>query len=301
MLKLKIGFVLQSYTGNPGPHERSDGPELIYKEAQKIFWQEGVEKAAKKIIRLTPQEEKEYGLWHRMGLANGHLSREVTPLVQKNIFVLGLLGNCNSLSGMLAGLQNSGDTKNPLSLGLVWMDAHADFNTPETTLSGWLGGMPVAVAAGKCLHRLRKKSGLQIPLSTQNIIMLGLRDVDPLEQKLIQDSSITTISSQEMLEDKKIFIESLSQLSKKVQTIYAHIDLDVLDASSIPGHNFEVSEGPSPAQLSEILRAVMRFDKVKALGIASFPTPEYGRKKSMDSTVQLISAAIQGLKQRKNS
>lgn len=301
MSGLKISLVLQPYTGNMGPHELSVGPELMYQEAQNILKQEGFEKVIRKTIKLTHKERNEYGVWHRMGLANRHLSREVSSLIQKNVFVLGLLGNCNSLSGMLAGLQNSADTNKPVSVGLVWMDAHGDFNTPETTLSGWLGGMPVAVAAGKCLHRLRKQAGLDPPIPTQNIIMMGLRDVDPLEQKLINESSITTFSTKEIFKGSKMIKESLFQLSNQVEMIYVHIDLDVLDAAYIPGHNFEVPKGLTPTRLSEILRLIMKFEKVKALGIASFPTTKSGRLQSMDSTLQLLQGALQGFKNRKNT
>jgi arginase len=181
------------------------------------------------------------------------------------------------------------------------MDAHSDFNTPETTLSGWLGGMPVAVAAGQCLHRLRKQAGLDPPISTQNIIMMGVRDVDPLEQELINDSSITTLSPKEMTQLDERIKESLERLSIQVDMIYVHIDLDVLDAAFIPGHPFEVSKGLTPGQLSEILKLMMKFQKVKALGIASFPTVESGRKQSMDSAIQLIQGALQGLKKRKTT
>jgi len=300
MSGLKVSFVLQPYTGNMPPHELSQGPKLIYKEATKILAHEKAEEILKKTIKLNDKERKEYGVWHRMGLANKHLGQTVTPLIRKKYFVLGLLGNCNSLSGMLAGLQNSGNPGKPLSVGLIWLDAHGDFNTPETTLSGWLGGMPVAVASGKCLHRLRKQAGLNPPISTQNIIMMGLRDVDPLEQELIHNSFITAFSTEKLIEKNKMIKESLHQLSNRVEMIYVHIDLDVLDASCIPGHDFEVPKGLTPSQLSESLKFIMKSEKVKALGIASFPTAKYGREKSMESTKILISGAIQGLKERFN-
>jgi arginase len=296
---LKISLVLQPYTGNTSPHELSIAPELIYTQAVKILKQEGIKEFSKRTIQLTDKEKNKYGVWNRMGLANSHLGFEVAPLIREKVFVLGLLGNCNSLSGMLAGLQNSGKSKDPLSVGLIWLDAHGDFNTPETTLSGWLGGMPVTVAAGKCLHRLRKQAGLNPPLSTQNIIMMGVRDLDPLEEELIFKSSIPMLSIKQISEKNKIIADSLTRLSNRVEMIYVHIDLDVLDAAYIPGHNFEVSGGLTPDQLSEIIEHIMQFDKVKALGIASFPTAKHGREKSMDSTSKLIKGAIQGLKNRR--
>ena len=297
MDKQKVSIVLQPYSGSRSGQELSSGPELMYKEAVKILAEAGIEQTAKEIIKLYPEEEKDYGVWHRVGLANGHLGRTVAPLVRKGIFPLGLLSNCNSLTGMLAGLQHSGPARKAITVGLVWLDAHGDFNTPETTLSGMLGGMPVAVAAGKCLFRLRLKAGLDPAISTRNIIM-GLRDVDPLEQSLIDESHIISISTEEMVSKDERFTTALNMLAERVDVIYVHIDLDVLDAADIPGHNFEVPNGPTAAQLSEVLRYITKCEKVKALGIASFPSPERGREKSMASTMALIKGAMEGLKMR---
>src|SRR6185503_5061874 len=61
----------------------------------------------------------------------------------------------------VAGLQHSGVTREAIRIGLLWLDAHPDFNTPETTRSGSLGGMPVAVATGRALHRLRLEAGVE--------------------------------------------------------------------------------------------------------------------------------------------
>ncbi len=298
MSQLKISLLLQPYTGSPPPYELSIGPELIYKDTLKVLKEKKIKLFSKKSIELTRNEKKEYGVWHRMALANKHLGQKVASLIKEEIFVLGLLGNCNSLSGMLAGLQHSGKDQKPLTTGLLWMDAHGDFNTPETSLSGWLGGMPVAVAAGKCLTRLRMQAGLDPPISTQNIIMMGVRDLDPLEQNLIRSSSISIISIKEMTEKNKSFTKALMSLFNRTEAIYVHVDLDVLDADYIPGNNFKVPGGISPSQLSEILQSIMKFKKVKALGIASFPISEFGREKSMDSTIKLITGALQGLKVR---
>ena len=68
---------------------------------------------------------------------------------------------------------------------MLWLDAHGDINTPETTRSGSLGGMPVAVATGRALQRMRLDAGLDPPLSDRHIVMGGVRLNDPLEQHII--------------------------------------------------------------------------------------------------------------------
>jgi len=106
------------------------------------------------------------------------------------------------------------------------------------------------------------------------------------------------ISIKSMITQNKSLKDSMNRLSNQVNKIYVHIDLDVLDASFIPGSHFKVPGGLTPLELSRILRTITGFEKVKALGIASFPIPEYGREKTMDSFIQLIRGIIQGLNDR---
>jgi arginase len=252
----------------------------------------------KEEVKLTSEEEKDYGVWHRLGLADSHLAKIIARLKREGEFPLGLLANCNSLMGMLAGLQHSGSTRRPLNVGLVWLDAHADFNTPETTLSGMLGGMPVACAAGRCLFRLRFKAGLDPAIATNNIIMMAVRDVDPLEQELIDDSNITMISTEDLIKRSRKLKKIIAHLSQRVDVIYIHIDLDVLDPTEIPGANLPAPNGPTADQLAESLKLMMGFEKVGALGIASFPIEEEGRKASLKSTIKVIQGALAGLKSR---
>lgn len=297
----RVGIVLQPYTARRGADEISVAPELLHPEVVRVLRQLEMEPARTERVELTPDEKDLYGEWRRLALADAHLGEAVASLVQDGLFPLGLLGNCNSSLGMLAGLQRAGSSSRPLKVGLIWIDAHADFNTPETTLSGWLGGMPVSVAAGESLLRLRRQAGLDEPISTRNIVMMGLRDVDSLEQILVDESDIETISTEEMLQGSPRMWQLLQRLSERVDVLYLHIDLDILDATEIPGSFFEVRGGPTADQLADPIRFLMRNPKVGALGIASFPTAEEGRLKSMESAMTLIRAAMTGLSERQAS
>jgi arginase len=97
-----------------------------------------------------------------------------------DVFAIGLEAYCNDLLGMLAGLKVDAEG-NARRVGLVFIDAHGDFNIPETTLSGMLGGMPVAIAAGHALHNIRNTIGPAEPLPMSHIVWGGARDPDPLE------------------------------------------------------------------------------------------------------------------------
>jgi arginase len=295
---VRVGLVLQPYTARRGPDELSIAPELLYPEVLKVLDGAGVSVAGTARVELTPEEAGRYGVWQRVSLADGHLGREVARMAREGTFVLGLLGNCISSWGMLAGLQHPEPQGRPRRVGLIWIDAHGDFNTPETTLSGWLGGMPVSVAAGQSLTRIRLAAGVDPPIATRDIVMMGLRDVDPLEQVLIDESDITTVSAADMVRRTEAMHEAVERMEKAVDVIYLHVDLDILDASAIPGSFFETRGGPTPDEVAATLRDLMRHPKVAALGIASFPTAEQGRDTSMRSALTLVRSAMEGLRAR---
>jgi arginase len=296
--KTAIGIVMQPYTARTGADEFSIAPELLYDEVEPLLKEWAVDILAKREIDLTTEEKQQYGVWHHLGLADGHLGKAVAGIAAKGEFVLGLLGNCNSSVGMLAGLQHGSANESLQTIGMIWIDAHGDFNTPETSLSGWLGGMPVAVSSGQCLHNIRLKAGLEPAIPTGNIVMMGLRDVDPLEQDLIDKSDITTVSAVDLVAHNQAFQQAVNELASRVDVIYLHIDLDILDASEIPGSFFEVEKGPLAKELVEAVKMIVANPKVGALGISSFPTAENGRKKSLQSAMTLIEAGMVGLKER---
>src|SRR4029078_7033198 len=119
-------------------------------------------------VRLTPPELTEYGSWKKLGWALGHFSDIVAKNEGDGYFTVGLLATCPSMPGLVAGLQHSGPNAKPLKIGMLWLDAHPDFNTPETPRSGSLGGMPVAVATGRALSGMRIDAQLDPPLAARS-------------------------------------------------------------------------------------------------------------------------------------
>jgi arginase family enzyme len=267
-------------------------------------------------VQLTPEEENEYGEWNQEALESKHLGQLIAENRKDEYFTVGLLTNCTDLLGMLAGLQHLKpgqishvDSRGlqsqglagqkPLRVGLIWIDAHADFNTPETTLSGMLGGMPVAIASGMCLTRLRLKAGLDPALPTKYIVMAGLRDVDPLEQELLDRSQCQFLSVDDIRNISDNIDRQMDRLSRLTDIIYVHIDMDVLDPSEVSGHPLTAPEGPTSHELAAALEAMFRHEKAGAIGIASMP---FGKRDkdglSLQAAYRLIEGAIKGIKKR---
>lgn len=247
---------------------------------------------------LTPNEDAEYGGWKRLGMALGHFAEIVKKNERDGYFTVGLLATCPSMPGLVAGLQHSGPRRKPLKIGLLWLDAHPDFNTPETTRSGSLGGMPVAVATGRALRLLRLDAHLDPPLQDRHIVMGGVRLTDPLEQQLLDRSSIQQLSVDDLRNMTPAVFAQLDRLSRLTDKIYVHIDMDVLDPNEVMGHGNKVPNGPSSQQLARLFETIFsRYPKASAIGFATIPSRDEGGL-SLAAVNRMIAGAIQGVKTR---
>jgi arginase len=298
--KVNVALVKMPYTGARNVAELSGTPDYLEQGGLVDRLQAlGATLKPVELVALTSEEQDDYGEWHRLGLANGHLAAIVAANVRNGYLPVGLLANCSSLMGMLGGLQYSGPPRRPLKVGLVWIDAHGDFNTPETTLSGMLGGMPVAISAGLALTNLRLKSGLDPALPTKYIVMVGVRDTDPLEQELMDRSDIEMLTVEDIRTLSDNFHSKMQRLSRLTDIIYVHVDMDVLDPAEVAGHSLTVADGPTSSELAAAVREMFKYDKVAAFGVASTPAGERDRDGlSLRAAYRLIEGAVKGVQQR---
>jgi arginase len=249
-------------------------------------------------VALNEEEAKEYGGWKRLGMALGHFADIVTKNERDGYFTIGLLATCPSMPGLVAGLQHSGPTRKPIKIGMLWLDAHPDFNTPETTRSGSLGGMPVAVATGRALRRMRIDAHLDPPLEDRHVVMAGVRLTDPLEQELLDQSSIQQISVDDLRKMTPAVFAQLDRLSRLTDKIYVHIDMDVLDPREVMGHGNKVPNGPSSEELAKLFEMIFsRYPKASAIGFATIPSTDEGGL-SLAAVNRMIAGAVRGVKAR---
>ena len=253
------------------------------------------------VVGLTPEENSEYGGWKRLGMALGHFADLVARNEREGWFTVGLLATCPSMPGLVAGLQHSGPTDKPLRIGMLWLDAHPDFNTPETTRSGSLGGMPVAVATGRALPVMRHDAHLDPPLADRHVVMAGVRLTDPLEQELLDHSKIEQLSVEDLRLATRAVFAQLDRLSRLTDKIYIHIDMDVLDPREVMGHGNKVPNGPSSEQLAALFEQILRrYPKASAIGFATIPAADQGGL-SLAAVNRMIVGAVRGLRAREST
>jgi arginase len=298
--QMRVAVIKMPYVGERNVPELSGGPDYLEQGGiQKLLEERSCQSKAISTVVLTADEEKAYGSWNRLALANGDLAKVVASERRGGSLPIGLLANCSSVVGMLSGLQHSGPGGRPLRVGLVFIDAHADFNTPETTLSGMLGGMPVAIAAGMGLTRMRLRAGLEPALPARHIVEACVRDTDPLEQDLLDRSEIQQLSVEDIRRRSENLHRQMQRLSDTTDVIYIHVDMDVLDPREVPGHPLNVAGGPSSAELAAALTEMFKYEKAAAFGVASTPFGDRDKTGvSRQAAYNLILGAVKGVQQR---
>jgi len=295
-----VDIIKNPYGGARNVPELSTNPDYIHAAGlERLIGEWGGELIRPvQDIRLNAEQERQYGEWNRMALANANFADAVREGSRDDLITIGLEANCNNLLGMLAGLKYDSDGS-ARRVGLVFIDAHGDFNVPETTLSGMLGGMPVAIAAGHALHNIRKTTGLAEPLPMSHIVWGGVRDLDPLEADRFAEYEVRQFSVQDIRELSANLKKQMRDLADRVDVIYVHIDMDVLDPAEVPGHNLTVDDGPSSEDLAAALTLMFENPKATALGIAS--TPSFNLDPdgvSRQAALNLIEGAIRGAQAR---
>ena len=163
--------------------------------------------------------------------ASRELAQVVDGIVASRQFPLVLGGDHSIAIGTLAGLVRRYD-----NLGVIWYDAHADINTPETTPSGNIHGMPLAVAMGAGHADLISISGVTVKIKPENVVYIGVRDIDAGEAAFIDKNRIRLYSAEDVdrLGMHTVIRQSLNYL-KKCDGIHLSFDIDGIDPQVMPG------------------------------------------------------------------
>ena len=224
----------------------------------------------------------------------GRLGANVGSLVaagrDDDASVLVLAGDDTASVGVISGLQKSRGAAH--RIGVIWLDAHGDFNTPETSVSNILAGMPLAILAGLAGPLWREAAMLAATVPTDRMLVAGVRELDDTEEQLLRSTDVKLLRHAETIADD-MFAEATQRLAGKVDEIYVHVDLDVLDPSLVPSSSTPSPRGMSLRQLEQLLRQAFATGKVGVVGIAGL-NPGAGQrgKRSLESARSLLVSAL---------
>jgi len=180
-------------------------------------------------------------------------------------------GDCVATLGVAAGLQRRG-----VDFHLVWLDAHGDCNTWETTPSGFLGGMPLAMLAGLGEQTIVRALGLE-PLGGGRILLAGARDLDPGEPENLIRAGI-----------RQAAVADVPALAPPEGPLYVHLDLDVVTTDEMPAVNYPAPGGPSAAAVRQALDHLFATGRVAALSVTCWDPALEGAERSRATAEKLV-------------
>ena len=206
-------------------------------------------------------------------------------------FIVG--GDDSVLMGVIEGLRRSLGPK----IGMVYMDAHGDFNTPETTPSGIIGGMDVAIVAGRGPKKLAVMFGHSPLLPEENIVLYGVRDLDPLEAKALAESKVRVYTREKIKAQgaEEAAEEILRYLESKCGCLYLHIDLDVLDMSVFSAQGLPVPDGLSKEEFQSTLKVLVTSGKLCGVALMVFDAAKDANGSQARRIVELVAGTLLNL------
>jgi len=229
------------------------GPLALAEEAAKVLCTGDVRR-----ISLTEPRSSEVAACFDL---NRQLAGEVAGARADGVLPVVLTGNCHSQQAVVAGLGAD-------RLGLVWLDCHGDFNTPDTTETGYFDGYGLAMVVGDCWQTLSATVPGFVPLREDRILLAGVRDVEAGERDRLERSAIHRIDARD--------VDGLGEQLERIRAerISLHIDLDVLDPAYGQANRYAVAPGITPDELLVAVGVVAHQRELAALTLSAYD-PSY--------------------------
>lgn len=183
------------------------------------------------------------------------VAQTVTASAESGHIPLLFAGDCLAPLGVVAGLQRAGITEP----AVVWFDGHGDFNTPETSPSGYLPGMALAMLVGRGHRGLAERLDMQ-PIDERHVLLVDARDLDPAEAEALAASQVT---------HAEVGGVAAAVPGASSVPIYVHVDADVVDPVDMPGMGFPAAGGPSLAAVAEALAALSATGRLCAVSFGT--------------------------------
>lgn len=172
-----------------------------------------------------------------------NLSKATSEIVEKGNFPLTLGGDHSIAVGSISGISQHYE-----NLGVIWYDAHGDLNVPEESPSGNVHGMPLRILAGDGPDELVNINDFTPKVKPENIVLIGMRDLDEGERKYIKDKNIKTFTMADIdrFGIQEVIERSLEYLkSRNIDGLHFSLDVDALDPAETPGTGTRVMGGLS--------------------------------------------------------
>jgi arginase len=174
-----------------------------------------------------------------------------------------LSGNCGYAAlGATAAL--------PPRVGVLWLDAHADFNTPESSPSGFFDGTCLATLAGRAWPAVSRRFDGFTPMEEECVVLLGSRALDDAEREMLTDSDVSWLPPQAVRDDVAALPAALDRLARRADRLYLHLDLDVIDPAELRANLYACDGGLTVDEVAAAIAAAGERLEIAAVSITAF-------------------------------
>jgi arginase len=172
------------------------------------------------------------------------LAKSVESILTAGTFPLVLGGDHSIAAGTVSGVSHNFRRKGE-KVGLIWIDAHADMNTPDSSPSGNVHGMPLACCVGRGPRELTHIFGYAPKVEGQNVVLVGLRDVDRREREIVRASGVTAFTMRDIDERglRNVMEDAIARAGRGTAGFHLSLDMDAVDPDEAPGVGTPVRGG----------------------------------------------------------
>jgi arginase len=219
------------------------------------------------------------------------LSRRVEKIVSTGDFPLVVGGDHSIAMGTVGGVARATGGGR---VGIVWVDAHADFNTNDTSPTGNIHGMPLAAICGLGSPMLTDIGGVSPKARPENVVLVGLRDVDPEEGALLKKAGVTTFTMREVDERgiRRVMEDALDAACRNVAHLHVSVDADSVDPEDAPGVGTPVAGGLTYREAHLAMEMASEVPFFKSLEIVEVNPLMDERNRTAELMVGLAASAL---------
>jgi arginase len=274
-----VSLIEVPYHAGDDRHGSSAGPRrLVDAGAADVLAEQG--------HHVTVEVARRNGPFRDTASSSAAVNRHVASLVRAATdaarLPIALAGSCVTSQGVLAGFDHT-------RCGAVWIDAHADFNTPESAASGFFPGMSLAVVTGHCYRNYWEQIGDSTPLAEEAVALFGVRDLYPEgESERLKRSEIDVVGWRGGGPERDI-MPVLDHLAARINEVYLHVDFDGFAPEIAPGIVDEPVPGGLSAEDAEaIVRGTTARFRVRAVTLATYTPDNDEDNKTLRLALRLI-------------
>lgn len=237
---------------------------------------------ATSVQQLLPDEAWRSEL--RTTFAAHHLVAEgVSTASARGSLPVLIAGDCSTTVAVVSGLGSG------RRVGVLWLDAHGDFNTPETDAHGYLDGQGLAMLVGRCWTAHTSAIAGFAPVPESRVLLAGARDLDPLEQAALDASDVVRLDVQPWRAGR--WDDDVDAFCRDVDAVHVHLDVDVLDPGFGTANDYAAADGVGPDDVLALVGAVAHRRPIASLSVASWDRD----RNDAGALVEIVPDLVRGL------